>query len=78
MRADEECLSIETLSDLLDQLRQASQDLDYEKARDILTAVKDYDPQNGIDDLVWRRKTASFENEGVDRVIEFPGRPSVT
>ena len=79
MRADEDCLSLEALSDLLDQLRRASQDLDYQKARDILLkAVKEYDPQNGIDDLIWRRKTASGDTDGPDRVIDFPGRPAAT
>ena len=78
MRADEDCLTMEVLSELLDTLRQASQDLDYEKARMILlTAVKEYDPQNGIDDLVWLRKTAAGETAGADRVIDFPGRPPV-
>ena len=57
MRADEDCLTMEALSELLDQLIQASQDLDYEKARKVLlTAVKEYDPQNGIDDLIWAQK----------------------
>ena len=78
MRADEDCLSTEELSKLLDELIQASQDLDYEKARDILlTAVKEYDPQNGIDDLIWLRKTASGEVAGLDRVIDFPSHPPV-
>ena len=79
MRADEDCLTLDVVTDLLDQLRQASQDLDYEKARKILlTAVKEYDPQNGIDDLVWVKKTASGETAGSDRVIDFPARPPVT
>lgn len=79
MRADEDCLTMDVVTDLLDRLRQASQDLDYEQARKVLlTAVKEYDPQNGIDDLVWVQKTASGETAGADRVIEFPGRPPVT
>ncbi|MGI9238815.1 MAG: polysaccharide biosynthesis protein [Woeseiaceae bacterium] len=79
MRADEDCLTMEVLSELLDQLRQASQDLDYEKARTILlTAVREYDPQNGIDDLIWLRKAASGDTASPDRVIDFPGRPQVT
>jgi len=79
MRADEDCLALERVSGLLDELKQASQDLDYERARKILlTAVREYDPQNGIDDLIWRRKSISGENAVPDRVIDFPGRPSVT
>ncbi|MDH3578966.1 MAG: polysaccharide biosynthesis protein, partial [Gammaproteobacteria bacterium] len=79
MRADEDCLTMDVVTDLLDQLRQASRELDYEQARRVLlTAVKEYDPQNGIDDLVWVQKTASGEAVESDRVIEFPGRPPVT
>ena len=79
MRADEDCLTMDELSDLLDELKQASQDLDYDKARDILlTAVKEYDPQRGIDDLVWLRKAATEATIGTDRVVDFPGRPKVT
>ena len=79
MRADEDCLTVEAINRLLDELRQASQDLDYNKARKILlTAVKEYDPQNGIDDLIWRRKTGSDGPAGTDRVIDFPSRPQAT
>jgi len=79
MRADEDCLTIEVLNRLLDELKQASQDLDYEKARKILlTAVKEYDPQNGIDDLIWLRKTGSDGPDCPDRVIDFPSRPQAT
>jgi FlaA1/EpsC-like NDP-sugar epimerase len=77
MRADEDCLAWETVSKLLDELRDASRDLDYVKARKILlTAVKEYDPKNGIDDLVWLRKKAlSGGAASPDRVIDFPSRP---
>lgn len=76
MRADEDCLTTPVLIELLDELKQASQVLDYNRARTILlTAVKEYDPQNGIDDLVWLRKAASGGESAPDRVIEFPGRP---
>ena len=79
MRADEDCLPNDVLSDLLDELKQASQALDFERARRILlTAVEEYDPQNGIDDLVWQRRAASGEAAGPDRVIDFPGRPHTT
>jgi len=76
LRADEDCLSMPTLIKLLDELKQASQDLDYEKARTtLLAAVKEYQPQNGIDDLVWLRKAASGDRSAPDRVIDFPVRP---
>ena len=79
MRADEDSLSMDVISDLLDELTQASKHLDYDKARRILlTAVQEYDPQNDIDDLVWVRKTASREKARTDRVIDFPSRPPLT
>lgn len=76
MRADEDCLSMEKVSELLDKLKRASRDLDYEKARRILqAAVAEYAPQNDIDDLVWQQKTASGETIEHDQVIDFPRRP---
>ena len=75
MRADEDCLPKEVLSELLDQLKQASQDFDFEKARKILlTAVKEYEPGNGIEDLIWLRSRVSGDGAEQDRVIEFPHR----
>jgi len=75
MRADEDFIPVEVLFGLLDELRQSSQDLDYEKARSILvTAVKEYDPQNSIEDLIWLRKVGSGGGPGADHVIDFPGR----
>lgn len=69
-------LSMSALTKLLDELKQASQDLDYEKARaTLLTAVKEYVPQNGIDDLLWLRKAASGDISASNRVIDFPVRP---
>ena len=77
MRADEDCLTAETLSNLLDELRQASQDLDYEKARTVLlTAVKEYDPKNGIDDLIWVQKTGTDVHPPSHKVVDFPTRDS--
>lgn len=60
LRADEEFLSFDALSRLLEELNAASQALDYDKARNILlSAVKEYEPPNGIDDLVWLKKTGT-------------------
>lgn len=75
MRADEDCLAMSRVSELLNQLKQASRGLDYEKARGILlNAVAEYAPQNDIDDLVWQRNTASGETIDHDQVIDFPRR----
>jgi len=77
MRADEDSLTMEVLSELLDELTQASRDLDYDRARKVLlTAVKEYDPQNGIDDLVWVQKTGTDENLQAPTVVDFPSRDS--
>ena len=60
LRADEEFLSFDALSRLLDELNTASLALDYDTARNILlSAVKEYEPPNGIDDLVWLKKTGT-------------------
>lgn len=75
MRANEEFLSREVLSDLLDRLKQASQDLDYEKARTILlSAVQQYDPQNGIDDLIWTQKLRHAGETAQPKIVDFPTR----
>jgi FlaA1/EpsC-like NDP-sugar epimerase len=72
MRADEDYLALETVSGLLDELKQASQNLDYERARKILlTAVREYDPQNGIDDLLWMQKTGANEDGGDRTIVKF-------
>jgi FlaA1/EpsC-like NDP-sugar epimerase len=77
MRADEDSLAIDVLSDLLDELSQASRDLDFDRARKILlTAVKEYDPQNGIDDLVWVQKTGTDKKLQAPTVVDFPTRDS--
>jgi FlaA1/EpsC-like NDP-sugar epimerase len=73
LRADEEFLPLAALLALLNELMDASLALDYDKARAILLrAVKEYAPPNGIDDLVWVKKTGTGNR--ADRVIDFPKR----
>ena len=79
MRADEDFLSIDELQECLDGLEAASRRLDYTKARDILLrSVNEYNPENGIDDLVWLKKTGSDSNSRSrsDRVVDFPKKPT--
>lgn len=77
MRADEDSLPHDTLAQLLADLADASQQLDYDRARDILMrAVKEYTPRNGIDDLVWVRKTGSDTSPEGHTVVDFPKRSS--
>ncbi len=79
MRADEDFLPMDVLSSHLQNISQASKVLDFDKAREILlSAVKEYVPANDIDDLVWTRKRASGDSVPSDRIIDFPGRPTVT
>jgi FlaA1/EpsC-like NDP-sugar epimerase len=60
MRADEDFLSMEELKQCLSGLEAASQSLDYAQARELLLrSVNEYNPENGIDDLVWLRKTGT-------------------
>ena len=75
MRADEECLSFESLMKMLEDMKKASESLDYDRARAVLlSAVKEYSPNNGIDDLVWARKTGT-DNED-HTVVDFPVKDS--
>jgi len=73
MRADEDALEPGVLSEMLDELIVASEKLDYETAREILLRiVKGYAPTNGIDDLVWLRKTGSDARATDRTVVDFP------
>ena len=73
LRADEECLSYEILDEILGELKRASAELDYDQARQILLrAVVEYKPSNGIDDLVWLRKTGTDANRASSTVVDFP------
>jgi FlaA1/EpsC-like NDP-sugar epimerase len=76
LRADEDFLSLEELTECLDGLDAASRQFDHAKARDILLrSVNEYNPANGIDDLVWLRKTGTDVEVHSDRVVDFPKKP---
>lgn len=75
MRAHEECLPEQLLSELLDEMRSASEALDYDKAREILLrAVKEYAPRSGVDDVVWQRKSGIDSRDANQTVVKFPKR----
>jgi FlaA1/EpsC-like NDP-sugar epimerase len=75
MRADEEYLASETLSNVLDDLTEAAEQSDYDRARStLLRAVKEYTPSNGIDDLVWLRKSGTDSGDDDQTVVDFPRR----
>ena len=70
MRADEECLPSGALTEILKQLLDASSELDYERARELLmNGVREYQPANGIDDYLWGQKMVVVED---DKIIDFP------
>ena len=79
MRADEDFLSMDELMECLGGLEAASKRLDYGKARELLLrSVNEYNPENGIDDLVWLRKTGTDgrSRSQSDRVVDFPKKPT--
>jgi FlaA1/EpsC-like NDP-sugar epimerase len=72
LRADEEYLPYDVLAEMLEDLKEASANLDYDRARNLLQrAVKEYAPANGIDDLLWVKRTGS-DDTGPATVVEFP------
>ena len=75
LRADEDFVPFDVLSGLIDDLKAASQKLDYDRARDLLlNAVKEYKPDDGIDDLVWMRRNNMVSAAELDTVVDFPTR----
>ena len=76
MRADEDSLALDEVNARLAELELASQRLDHTKAREVLlSVVHEYSPTNGIDDLVWLRKTGTDVEVSSDRVVDFPKKP---
>ena len=77
MRAREDFLPIDVLDPVLEQLRTASDRLDYNAAREILReTVKEYVPNGTIDDLIWAQKTGTAANTSTPTVVDFPKRDS--
>ena len=77
LRADEDYLSLDVLSRYLQELEEASETLDYARAREVLLhAVLEYTPDNGVDDLVWVNRAGAAAGHGLDRVVDFPRKPN--
>lgn len=78
MRAEEEYLPYEQLKYLVDELVDASRDLNREQARSVLLrSVHGYRPQNGIEDLVWVQRTGTTgttKTRMSDTVVDFKPR----
>jgi FlaA1/EpsC-like NDP-sugar epimerase len=76
MRADEDSLDFGTLSSLVEELRGAADALDHEKARaTLIRAVREYSPENGVDDLVWVQKTGTEPRARSNSIVDFPVKP---
>lgn len=75
MRAEEDYLPYEQLAMMIDEVLQASHDLDRERARDVLLrSVHGYAPENGIEDLVWKQRTGTVERPLSDTIVDFKPR----
>lgn len=76
MRAEEDYIKVDALNRLIDELLSASEALDRERARNVLLAsVHGYNPDNGIDDLVWvSRKQLKADSRQADTIVDFKPR----
>ena len=75
MRAHEEFSSLDVLLGWLEELRTASEQQDHGSARQtLLKAVREYQPENGIEDLVWVSKNGTTDTVETDTVVEFPSK----
>jgi len=73
MRADEHSLSCAVVASLIGELKSAADEKDHTRAREVLTrAVREYAPDNGIDDLVWRQRTGTRSDSATSTVVQFP------
>jgi FlaA1/EpsC-like NDP-sugar epimerase len=75
MRAREDYLSRDEINPLLDELQLAARAVDRRQVRDVLMrAVIEYEPNNGIDDLLWDESEASEAPADKSKVVNLdPG-----
>jgi FlaA1/EpsC-like NDP-sugar epimerase len=75
MRANEDYMSFDELVPLIEELRNAAENLDRYRAREALkAAVAEYDPANGIDDLVWVKRHGMTPKAEPEKVIDITSR----
>jgi FlaA1/EpsC-like NDP-sugar epimerase len=75
MRANEDYIEISDLRSLLEELKTASLDLDRDRARQVLMrTVNGYQPQNGIEDLVWVARHGGQKEPADEKVIDITTR----
>jgi FlaA1/EpsC-like NDP-sugar epimerase len=72
MRAQEAFIRQASLAPLLDELALAASRLERGRVRDILqAAVKEYQPNAGIDDLLWKKARPSEAPVATDKVVSL-------
>jgi FlaA1/EpsC-like NDP-sugar epimerase len=75
MRAREDYLKFEELQPLVAELEESSRSLDRVRARQILLdSVAEYDPSNGIEDLVWVSQQGDSGDGDSETVVDFPSK----
>ena len=75
MRAKENYLDWEALEPLIAELEATSQALDRVRTRQLLMdSVGEYDPTNGIEDLVWVSQQKVAGDVEPDTVVDFPSK----
>lgn len=75
MRAEEDYITYDSLTMLINELNAAAHELDRDRAREVLLkSVHGYKPENGIEDLVWVRKMQVREKRHSDTVVNFKPR----
>ena len=75
MRAREDYLARDEINPLLDELQLAARTADRKGVRDVLlSAVREYKPNNGIDDLLWEEGEPTVEPADSGKVVTIdPG-----
>ena len=78
MRAREDYLTREEINPLLDELQVAARTVDRKSLRDVLLrAVHEYEPSNGIDDLLWGEGETTRAPADSGKVVKIdPGATS--
>ena len=75
MQAKEDYIDWEELEPLVAELEVTSRALDRVRARQILRdSVREYDPRNGIEDLVWVSQQKISVDAEPDTVVNFPSK----
>ena len=73
LRADEAYLDYASVAEIIGELESAIAGRDHVKAREVLIgAVTEYNPEDGINDLIWHQRKGKVGEESVRKVLPFP------